>query len=276
MEVLNSNQDNAVNFIRRENGILESRYVERDDYFVCYLSSHTGCNMACRFCHLTATGQTHMRDASLEELLDQASPILKHNMGKIKKMHYNFMARGEPLASETITENWKSVHSQLEGMAVAFAGVEDVKFKISTIMPETFHGNLEDRFGPEVELYYSLYSLRPEFRRRWLPKAMEPYTALRKLRNWQRRTGGKVVIHHPFIEDENDNYFEVLETVNAVLDSGLDTRFNCVRYNPPNSKSKESDFYEDCFDLWRDFFPNSKIIARVGYDVKASCGMFVT
>src|SRR5262249_56151998 len=75
-----SGQDASVNWDRPADvGRLEARYVRRcADYFVVYLSSQTGCAQACRMCHLTATGQTHLRDATFRELIEQAQTALDH------------------------------------------------------------------------------------------------------------------------------------------------------------------------------------------------------
>ena len=69
-----SNQDASVNWDRPADiGRIEARYVRRcQDYVVAYLSSQTGCNQGCRMCHLTATGQTRLRDVTHEEFLQQA------------------------------------------------------------------------------------------------------------------------------------------------------------------------------------------------------------
>src|SRR5881398_1478877 len=63
-----SGQDASVNWDRPADvGRLEARYVRCcADYFVVYLSSQTGCAPGYRMCHLTATGQTRLRDASLQ------------------------------------------------------------------------------------------------------------------------------------------------------------------------------------------------------------------
>ena len=58
--VLTSTQDESINYIFKEKeGQFEARYVQRvPEYAIVYLSSHTGCNYNCRFCHLTQMGET--------------------------------------------------------------------------------------------------------------------------------------------------------------------------------------------------------------------------
>ncbi len=74
-EVLHSYEDKSVNFVF--DNMLEARFVRRvEDYFIVYLSSHDGCNKACRFCHLTQTKQTSFNETTLEEYLIQAKTVL--------------------------------------------------------------------------------------------------------------------------------------------------------------------------------------------------------
>ena len=75
-----SEQDASVNWDRPADvGRIEARYVRRSsDYVVVYLSSQTGCAQGCRMCHLTATGQTRLRDATIEEMLEQARTVLDY------------------------------------------------------------------------------------------------------------------------------------------------------------------------------------------------------
>lgn len=284
-----SEQDASVNFVAQtlDGGMLEARYVRRvPEYFICYLSSHTGCDKACRFCHLTQTGQTMMNQASIEEYLDQAEVVLKHydaqGVAPAEWVNYNFMARGEPFENDVVLSRWAGLRNQLGALARR-RGLR-AQFNLSTIMPVTLGArSLRDVLGPEplgTSVYYSLYSMQPEFRRRWLPKAMEPGLALRALANWQKETGSDVVLHWAFIEGQNDSLDDVDRIIDAVDKAGLKARFNLVRYNPfserqgrePSEEVLERNFARLSTALGD---PRSRIVPRVGIDVKASCGMFV-
>jgi adenine C2-methylase RlmN of 23S rRNA A2503 and tRNA A37 len=262
---------------------MEARYVRRgDDYFVVYLSSQTGCVQACRMCHLTATGQTKHRNATLDELVEQASVVLEHydRAKKARTVHYNFMARGEPLANPVITEHSAELFDELWNMARARN--LHARFLVSTILPKT-SGDLDlvdvfPRYQPEI--YYSLYSTNEAFRKRWLPKAQPVDTALDRLSAWQRHSYKLVKIHYAFIEGQNDSADDVNAVCDAIEARRLSVHVNIVRYNPPSPRhgsEPADDVLERNAGIFRARLPNARIrvIPRVGFDVHASCGMFV-
>ncbi len=290
-----SELDRSVNFERRfedHAGRLEARFVQRvDDYFIVYLSSQTGCKQACRMCWLTATGQTDSRDVTVREYFDQAERVFDHYIDMIRnnkvgsaatKVHFNFMARGEPLANKHFIENADEILRGLKRMANEW-GLE-AKFLISTIMPKEM-GNkwLIDIFkDPEVypELYYSAYSTDPRFRKRWLPKAEDINAAILNLRIWQSITGKTPKIHYAFIDGENDSIGDVKNVIDLVKAHDLKVNWNIVRYNPPQGHSSK-ETYEGHITYLQGFIqrhlPDArvKLIPRVGMDVKASCGTFL-
>jgi len=245
-------------------------------------------------CHLTQTGQTDMTQASLEDFIVQATISLEQAALSATSLnttpevlHYNFMARGEPLMNDTIMQNWDDLSEQLISIAHEhFPGIA-VKFKISTIMSGFFDEYAEEFLTHGVdnlpfknnkpEIYYSLYSMNHEFRKRWLPKADLPMEALRILSNYQR-SGGKVRIHGAFILGHNDDIDEIrkmLPTIKHFLPDN--PTFNIVRYNPFDEKSCETD--EDMMQAIeqtiRDKGFTVQVVERVGEDIKASCGQFV-
>jgi 23S rRNA (adenine2503-C2)-methyltransferase len=276
--------DNSVNFITEsEIGFFEARYVCRpySPYFIVYLSSQSGCSKACRMCHLTATRQVKSVDATLSDFTTQAQTVLQHWKGlgaDHKLVHFNFMARGEPLACKTLIHQADKVLGSLQSMALE-TGL-DSRFLVSTILPKTLGTTpLSDVFQSiKPEIYYSFYSDNPSFRRRWLPQAMYPHEALSKLWYWQRETGKRPKVHFAYIKGQNDSEVDVRSMCYIFTEYGLEVDINIVRYNPPDNSSQESDESTIASNvaLMRTLLPRStvRVIPRVGLDVFASCGMF--
>src|SRR5688572_17519921 len=159
---MHSDLDVSVNWIQRVDvGAIETRFVRRErDTVVVYLSSQTGCRQACRMCHLTATGQTRLRDTTLDEIVEQADRVLDHYRTQplARSVHFNFMARGEPLLNQTLLHDSSALFDALWQRADALD--LRARFLVSTILPIE-HGDrsLEEvfrRYHPEI--YYSLYS----------------------------------------------------------------------------------------------------------------------
>lgn len=287
IRVLNSEIDPSVNFVEEQLvGFLESRFVRKcDDYFIAYLSSQTGCNRGCTFCHLTATGQTSFVDSTPNDFMAQAIQIFKHyrydkirNDKPAKYMHYNFMARGEPLANKILLELGDELLVKL-GQVAKEEGLP-AKFNISTIMPSTLKKSLIDIFNyVNPTIYYSLYSTNPDWRKKWMPAAMDVNDALSLLKEYQDFSKKIVKIHHTFIAGENDSEDDVLSVCDAIENHNIACEFNLVRYNPASpdqgAESSEDVIQRNINILKTRLNRKVQIIPRVGFDVKASCGMFV-
>jgi adenine C2-methylase RlmN of 23S rRNA A2503 and tRNA A37 len=291
---------------------MEARFVQRNpDYFIAYLSSQTGCNKACRFCHLTQTGQTEMIDATTLDYNDQLVEILRHYINftprPVKKIHINFMARGEVFSNKYFLKNANNELINLFSLnaraneAAEIARLRDPAeilerlaletkniFNLSTIMPEEikdieFNELFQRDFNSETKelrIYYSLYSMKESFRKRWIPKAIEPKLALNKLARFQNWFDSTVKLHWAFIKDENDSIEELKEIFDYCDDIGLKPKFNIVRYNPYSSAQGEEAphlEYLRAYIASRIGIDNVKIIPRVGggNQTYASCGMFV-
>lgn len=287
-DVLKSEIDASTNFVSEHpvQGLIEARFVQRtEDYVIVYLSSQSNCALSCRFCHLTASGQNKPENITPAEFIDQASVVLDHyDQSGIEAplVHFNFMARGEALDNPYMLSNSNVILQPLADMA-GERGLA-YKFLVSTIMPTS----LGDRKLTEIfktpdlypEIYYSIYSMNPKFRKRWLPRSMEPQKALALLADWQSVTGKTPKIHHAFIKGENDSEQDVREVCEAINAIGLKVNFNIVRYNPYSSKyGEESDeaTIERNVAIMNELLKpeKSRVVPKVGFDVKASCGMFV-
>jgi 23S rRNA (adenine2503-C2)-methyltransferase len=283
MNELRSQLDSSINFVEKHlEGFIETRYVRRaNDYFNCYLSSQSGCNKGCRFCHLTATGQTKSDDIDLEGFMEQAVAVFSHyekEAQPAKKVHYSFMARGEPLANKFMLEEGDEI---LRSLAV-YADHHNLypKFNISTIMPKTLDKPLSAVFRlMQPTIYYSIYSVNPEFRKRWIPAAMDANDALIRLREYQEASKKIVKLHFAFIKGQNDSDEDVGKLCEAVARQKLMVEFNIVRYNPfspeQGIESDEETVQHNAEAIRIALECPVKVIQRVGFDVKASCGMFV-
>lgn len=280
-----SKQDASVNWDQVVDiGRLEARYVRRcPDYFVVYLSSQTGCAEACRMCHLTASRQTRVRDASFAEIIEQAATVLdyyRQEAPPARIVHFNFMARGEPLKNRALIADGDSLLGELSRRAVDL-GLRP-RHLISTIFPRQLDRPLDDIFiTHHPDLHYSIYSMSPRFRQRWLPKAMPAEIALDRLMQWQRSAHKLVSLHHAYIAGENDSEVDVHQICDAVEERGLKVDINIVRYNSADPsrygiESEESILQRNA-GIYRSRLPQSRvsIIPRVGFDVAASCGMFL-
>lgn len=281
---LRSAVDASVNFSKphADGGLVETRFVQRvPERFIVYVSSMTGCDKACRFCHLTQTGQTTATFLTADEMLEQAETVLSEGVPPgARTVHFNFMARGEPMSNPWVN---KALFRDL-ATAAARCGLK-ARIKLSSIFPTDFKPidpqTLSDEAAPPVDFYYSLYSLDPAWRRRWIPKAAAPEKAFAWLREFQRTTGNRIILHWALIEGENDSLADARAAAEMAKEAGLFFDFNLVRYNPANGKSREASperraAYVREMEGRVGVQGRVKVIPRVGMDVAASCGMFLT
>jgi adenine C2-methylase RlmN of 23S rRNA A2503 and tRNA A37 len=283
MQVLHSELDPSTNYISSGllQGKIETRYVRRLDKDILYLSSQTGCDKLCKMCWLTATGQTDYVQITDRMFRKQMELGLGHIAG-LKRivfpetLHINFMARGEPLSNPVLAMNWRELMWYAEELFPFYKKFVPI---ISSIIPndcvdlELFRGYQMPR------LYWSAYSCNENFRRRWLPNA-QPFDECLAVLKHYHHMGGEVRVHFPFIAGQNDSEKDVVELAQRLQVSQIPLKINIIRYNPPNDKSAESsqDVVDRNIHLMQKYMPYAsiKIIDRVGADVYASCGQFVS
>ena len=277
MKELRSSLDSSVNFI--SDGF-EARYVRRyDHYFSCYLRYFKGCNKGCKMCFLTRDKQFSTVPATNSHFLYQARKVMCHYAAeepRAETVHFNFMAKGDPLANSHLDDDTLIMLGKL---AKEF-GLKS-KFNISTIMPTKYPGELESRFSiTSPTVYYSMYSVQPEFRDHWLPSAMPVVEAVERLESYQYHTKKIIKIHFAFIEGENDRVEDVRAMCQLLKKHKLRVEFNVIAYNPPDelSRSTRPSEVANLMEIVRGIMSEEtrvKYITRVGYDVAASCGMFI-
>ena len=287
-KTLLSNLDASVNWIiPHGKSNLEARYVRRNQKKVSgYLSSHNGCTMGCKMCFLTQLGQTNFKHSDLNHYQIQLNKILEYydTQPKAERINLNFMARGEPLANKQIILNYPELFESFRKKTEDERNLK-MKINISTIMPKIIENrNLNDIFrGLPVYLYYSLYSRNTNFKKQWMPNAMDYYLALEKLKEFQLENPHlPITLHWTLIQGVNDDYQEVKQLRDEIAKFAIRGKFNLVKYNnPPNLNYHETDpkKAKELFGILKtaliDPEEKSKIIPRVGKDVYASCGMFI-
>lgn len=278
--------DGSKNYIVRHHAsYLECRLVQRESvYSSIYVSSHNGCKMGCKFCWLTAQGQTNMRPSTIEDYLYQIKTVLKDVPKSAERINVNFMARGDALANPTIINDYHALYHKMNELIYP----RKMKINISSILPNTIkYSRLTNIFNNiPVNIYYSLYTPNEEIRKKLMPNAINWKLALDKLSDLQNANPfSNVVFHWAFIEGINDNEKDIETMMQEIkIRKFKNTKFNLVRLNPPPN----TDFVEppierlvELFNLINSNmsnnseFHNSRIISRVGPDVFASCGMFI-
>lgn len=272
-----SNIDRSKNYITVSgNGFFESRYVNRGNgYFICYLSSHNGCNQGCKFCHLTSTKQLYFNQATVDDYIKQVERVFNDKENVIeRKVHFNFMARGEPLLNKYLISG--KVISKIEELFIK----NDIEseYLISTIFPKSSKvDRVSEWFSLKMPIiYFSYYSSNPKFREKWLPNASPEYVGINRINQYYKDTDIKSRIHFALIDGQNDDDKEI-DKLSEYID-GMDYTpyINIVRYNSNCDEYKESNRIEEYSEKINQRFGNIvKVIPRVGFDVKASCGMFV-
>jgi hypothetical protein len=109
---------------------------------------------------------------------------------------------------------------------------------------------------------------------------MPAAAALDRLTSWQRSTHKFITLHHAYIAGENDAEGDVHAICDGLEERRLMTHVNIVRYNPHDPSRHGVEPPEEVIErnaaIYRSRLPNARVsvIARVGFDVAASCGMF--
>jgi 23S rRNA (adenine2503-C2)-methyltransferase len=113
-----------------------------------------------------------------------------------------------------------------------------------------------------------------------LPASIPVEQALEKLVNWQNHSSKIPKIHYAFIAGQNDSQEDVHSICELINEYKLRVNINIVRYNPP-SEEQGIESPIEVIERNQDIFKNKlsmaqvKDIPKVGFDVYASCGMFV-
>ncbi|MFO0845428.1 MAG: hypothetical protein U0797_24095 [Gemmataceae bacterium] len=261
-------------------GRLEYRYVRRGpDYFVVYLSSQTGC--APGLPHVPPDGDRPdaLRDATLGRLVGQAKTVLDHYRREAQPAR-TVTSTSWPAAGRWPARRCWPTPTELLGEFVA-AGHRGpaAAARSRPSCRGRFGGRpLENVFVTHhPDIYYSIYSMTSGSaagcRRR------RPREGLDRLASWQRALQGRLRCTTP-TSPARTTPGDVHALCDALGGRGLMVHVNIVRHNPfdpaRHGVGPPEEVIQRSAAVYRARLPNARVsvIARVGFDVAASCGMF--
>lgn len=231
-----------------------------------------------------------MTHVTAQQYFDQANNLFEllraeEKLQGVKIVHFNFMARGDAMTNPHFVTHIDILVRGLDRLAQDHH--LEAKFKISTIFPRSnLFGDHSRDLGkwvkraldlhPGIEFYYSLYSLDKWFRKKWIPKATDPDLIGEIFRG--RDSGFR--LHHALIEHENDSIDDMDHILAWLEEHKITCRINIVRYNPhnPSCGREPREEYIEVYKKYMEQNPHVSgvnVVSRVGFDVAASCGMFI-
>jgi 23S rRNA (adenine2503-C2)-methyltransferase len=241
--------------------------------------------MKCKMCYLTQNGNTSFDHVDIPNYTKQITTVLdfyqKNRIQTATRCNINFMARGEPLANKFVINHYPQLYDAMTETCAKYNLT--MKPNISSIFPDTIRDHkLIDVFKDKpAYLYYSMYSLNEDFRRKWLPRALPYEMVLSKLKDYQLQSGHLLTFHWSLIKGENDSLDEAKRMADLFNKWDFNAKFQIVRFNKhPKLNYEEADLdrINEVFQIINAGLGNhekSYIVPRVGRDVYASCGTFV-
>ncbi|MCK5016486.1 MAG: radical SAM protein [Candidatus Peribacteraceae bacterium] len=288
IEKVVSDVDDAVKYVFDSVGLsFEVSYINKnkrsDDeakssskHIIC-VSTHSGCVMGCKFCHLTgeSTGMTQLAPSAI---MDAIEIIYKEQIkGKEEKeILISFMGSGEPMMStQVIISVMEMINENMTG--------QNIRFALATMLPDTSSSRLalfelaeevkKNKYNLKIHL--SLHFTVNDTRKEWMPNASDIRPSIAALEYYNKLTRNEVEIHYTLIDKVNDKLTDLNWLVNLLKGRDIPVKF--LKFNPTdNSNFNPSD--KSVFVWFRDYLYHHDIMSEYyepnGADVGASCGQF--
>lgn len=236
----------------------------RRNWISLCLSTQAGCPVRCSFCQTGIGG--FRRNLSRGEIVFQVVGMEKYT--GLRASRILFMGMGEPLLNMKETVGAIEILTSKEGR-----GFGERKITLSTVGT----WELEDfiKFGPRVEIAYSLHFPEEEQRRRFIPYArLLPISrTLELLEEYHFASGRVVSVEYLMIGGVNDS-LEFSFKLSPLL-KGKPFHVNLLPFNPIHP-SPFSPSFRDRIRAFKSSLENSGLKVTVrkprGLDIQAACG----
>ena len=268
-----------------------------------FLSSSVGCQIGCKFCHLTLKKFPYNKLPSLAiynnaiDAIDaeiKARPVLKRKFFKL-----SWMGMGDPMM---IIDNVPSIskciikHVRENGLSAGCEGID-----MSTTLPinmcqegsrtkwiedlkelnewlEQFPKNeINDEQNSRLRFFYSLMSMDFIARRSLVGgknTVSNPGFVINKVFPDIKKAGIDTICHHILLDGVNDSDKDLQELTEWFADSESELRL--LRYNTcTGSPYKESPRFDEFAEHLKTRINRLRCQISVGSEVKSACGMFL-
>jgi adenine C2-methylase RlmN of 23S rRNA A2503 and tRNA A37 len=284
------------NMINKDTGKIELVEIDRNKFSV-FISSSVGCNLGCKFCHLTNSKYSYRKLTPTEIFNNVTEALLAEVKEKpeIRKkyMKLSWMGMGDaflldPVDLRKLSNKILSWAIRDNGVAVGIDGID-----IATMMPMSRPGwphhlaALNDecfsyRINPysknrsNLRLFYSLHKFIDRKHLMPMSRFNDPANDLRLLDQFRQWYGIDIILHQLFIEGVNDTEQE-LKHIKSAIDCLIpNTELRILRLNEcEDFIYKESTRFDELVKMYSDALPKVKYQISTGSEIHASCGMFL-
>jgi adenine C2-methylase RlmN of 23S rRNA A2503 and tRNA A37 len=284
------------NMVNKDTGEVELVEIDRNKFSV-FISTSVGCNLGCKFCHLT-TKKYPYRKLTPTEIFNNVKEALisevKENPEMRKKyMKLSWMGMGDaflldPVDLRKLSNKILSWAIRDNGVSVGIDGID-----IATMMPMSRHGwphhlaalndecfsyrnNPYSKNRSNLRIFYSLHKFID--RKEIMPSSRFNDSAndLQLLNQFRQWYGIDIILHQLFMEGVNDTEQELKQIKSAIDCLIPSTELRILRLNEcEDSIYKESSRFDELVKMYSNALSKVKYQISTGSEVKASCGMFL-
>lgn len=284
------------NKINKNTGKVELVEIDRNKFSV-FISPSVGCNLGCKFCHLSINKHLYRKLTPTEVFNNVKDALIaetkEHPEMRKKYMKISWMGMGDaflfnPIDLRRLTNKILSWAIKDNGIAIGIDGVD-----IATMMPKNHPGwphhlaALNDecfdyRSNPyninrsNLRIFYSLHKFIG--RKELMPSSRfnDPSNDLRLLYHFNQWYGIDIILHQLLLEGINDTKQELKQIKSAIDCLIPNAELRILRFNEyENSEYKESSRFDELVNMYTSTLPKVKYQISTGSEIMASCGMFL-